>query len=106
MTNNHLNTLSLGIMVRGADFTYVKSLSGRSDTVTCQNNEASRERQSNPKIGRLFSCCAPHDEVAVAPILKAGKPVGYAFDTSDFVGTTGYCDCGTPMEPQSAAHVR
>lgn len=30
------------------------------------------------------------DDVAVAPILKAGETIGWAFVTSDFVGTTGY----------------
>ncbi|EIE51574.1 FMN-binding domain-containing protein [Citreicella sp. 357] len=30
------------------------------------------------------------DDIAVAPILKAGKAVGHVFLTSDFVGTTGY----------------
>ncbi|MEP2718443.1 4Fe-4S binding protein [Pseudophaeobacter sp.] len=30
------------------------------------------------------------DDVAVAPILKGSDTVGYAFLTSDFVGTTGY----------------
>ncbi|WP_425073354.1 4Fe-4S binding protein [Sagittula sp. S175] len=30
------------------------------------------------------------DDIAVAPILKGGKPVGHVFLTSDFVGTTGY----------------
>lgn len=29
-------------------------------------------------------------DVPVAPILKGGKPIGWAFITSDFVGTTGY----------------
>ena len=29
-------------------------------------------------------------DLPIAPILKAGKTVGWAFATSDFVGTTGY----------------
>ena len=30
------------------------------------------------------------DDIPVAPILKDGKTIGFAFVTSDFVGTTGY----------------
>ena len=30
------------------------------------------------------------DDLAVAPVLRRGETVGYAFITSDFVGTTGY----------------
>ncbi len=33
---------------------------------------------------------SPRTDVPVAPVLKAGKQVGWAFVTSDFVGTTGY----------------
>ena len=33
---------------------------------------------------------APRDDLAVAPVTKAGAQVGWAFVTSDFVGTTGY----------------
>ncbi len=29
-------------------------------------------------------------DIPVAPVLKGGETVGYAFVTSDFVGTTGY----------------
>lgn len=32
----------------------------------------------------------PRDDVAVAPVLKGGETIGWAFVTSDFVGTTGY----------------
>lgn len=32
----------------------------------------------------------PRTDLPVAPILKGGKPIGWAFVTSDFVGTTGY----------------
>lgn len=31
-----------------------------------------------------------HDAIPVAPILKNGKTIGFAYVTSDFVGTTGY----------------
>lgn len=30
------------------------------------------------------------EDIAVAPVLKAGQEIGWAFMTSDFVGTTGY----------------
>ena len=30
------------------------------------------------------------DNIPVAPILKGGEVIGYAYITSDFVGTTGY----------------
>ncbi|WP_261193797.1 NosR/NirI family protein [Pseudoruegeria sp. SHC-113] len=33
---------------------------------------------------------AIREDIAVAPILAAGQPVGHVFLTSDFVGTTGY----------------
>nr|WP_298097153.1 NosR/NirI family protein [uncultured Shinella sp.] len=33
---------------------------------------------------------AVRDDIAVAPVLKAGKTVAWVFITSDFVGTTGY----------------
>jgi NosR/NirI family nitrous oxide reductase transcriptional regulator len=33
---------------------------------------------------------AIRDDLAVAPVLKGGETVGWAFVTSDFVGTTGY----------------
>jgi NosR/NirI family nitrous oxide reductase transcriptional regulator len=32
----------------------------------------------------------PRDDMPVAPVLKAGEIIGWAFVTSDFVGTTGY----------------
>ncbi|MCV2881258.1 NosR/NirI family protein [Actibacterium sp. XHP0104] len=39
-------------------------------------------------------------DVAAAPILKAGKEIGYVFVTSDFVGTTGYS--GKPIHTMVA----
>ena len=33
---------------------------------------------------------APRDDLPVAPVLKDGQTLGWAFITSDFVGTTGY----------------
>ena len=33
---------------------------------------------------------AIRDDLPIAPVLKGGQPVGWAFVTSDFVGTTGY----------------
>ena len=42
----------------------------------------------------------PRTDVPVAPILKGGKPVGWAFVTSDFVSTTGYS--GKPIHVLAA----
>ena len=39
-------------------------------------------------------------DVPVAPVLKAGETVAYAFLTSDFVGTTGYS--GKPIHVVAA----
>lgn len=33
---------------------------------------------------------APREDIAVVPVLKGGAEIGWAFITSDFVGTTGY----------------
>ncbi|MBK6466334.1 MAG: regulatory protein NosR [Rhodobacter sp.] len=41
-----------------------------------------------------------HDDVAVAPLLKGGETIGWAFITSDFVGTTGYS--GKPIHTMVA----
>ena len=47
------------------------------------------------------------DDLPVAPVLKGGQPIGWAFVTSDFVGTTGYS--GKPIHTMVAiddsAHV-
>jgi NosR/NirI family nitrous oxide reductase transcriptional regulator len=43
---------------------------------------------------------AVRSDVPVAPVLKAGKTVAYAFLTSDFVGTTGYS--GKPIHVVAA----
>ena len=40
------------------------------------------------------------DDVAVAPLLKGGETIGWAFITSDFVGTTGYS--GKPIHTMVA----
>jgi NosR/NirI family nitrous oxide reductase transcriptional regulator len=40
------------------------------------------------------------DDLAVAPVLKGGQPVGWVFITSDFVGTTGYS--GKPIHTMVA----
>jgi len=48
------------------------------------------EVPANTLVSGAHAYGAQHDDVPVAPILKAGKTVGYAFITSDFVGTTGY----------------
>ncbi|SDD40391.1 NosR/NirI family protein [Ruegeria marina] len=40
------------------------------------------------------------EDVMVAPVLKAGEPVAWAFLTSDFVGTTGYS--GKPIHVVAA----
>ena len=40
------------------------------------------------------------DDVAVAPVLKGGETIGWAFITSDFVGTTGYS--GKPIHTMVA----
>ncbi len=42
----------------------------------------------------------PRDDVAVAPVLKGGETIGWAFVTSDFVGTTGYS--GKPIHTMVA----
>ncbi len=39
-------------------------------------------------------------DLAVAPVLKAGQPIGWVFVTSDFVGTTGYS--GKPIHTMLA----
>ncbi len=39
-------------------------------------------------------------DLPVAPIMKGGKPIGWAFITSDFVGTTGYS--GKPIHVLAA----
>jgi len=43
---------------------------------------------------------AVQTDVPVAPVLKAGAPVGWVFVTSDFVGTTGYS--GKPIHTMVA----
>ncbi|MCV2872364.1 NosR/NirI family protein [Defluviimonas sp. WL0050] len=43
---------------------------------------------------------APREDVAVAPVLKGGETIGWAFVTSDFVGTTGYS--GKPIHTMVA----
>lgn len=43
---------------------------------------------------------APHADIAAAPVLKAGETIGWAFITSDFVGTTGYS--GKPIHTMVA----
>ncbi|WP_347313391.1 4Fe-4S binding protein [Defluviimonas sp. SAOS-178_SWC] len=43
---------------------------------------------------------AIHEDVAAAPVLKAGETIGWAFITSDFVGTTGYS--GKPIHTMVA----
>ena len=40
------------------------------------------------------------DDIAVAPVLKGGETVAWAFLTSDFVGTTGYS--GKPIHVVAA----
>ncbi|HCZ00576.1 MAG: 4Fe-4S binding protein [Rhodobacterales bacterium RIFCSPHIGHO2_02_FULL_62_130] len=40
------------------------------------------------------------DDLAVAPVLKGGESIGWAFVTSDFVGTTGYS--GKPIHTMVA----
>ncbi|MEP3299970.1 MAG: 4Fe-4S binding protein [Pseudoruegeria sp.] len=40
------------------------------------------------------------DDIAVAPLMRAGQPLGYVFITSDFVGTTGYS--GKPIHTMVA----
>ena len=40
------------------------------------------------------------DDAAVAPVLKGGETIGWAFVTSDFVGTTGYS--GKPIHTMVA----
>ncbi len=40
------------------------------------------------------------DDLAVAPVLKGGQQIGWAFVTSDFVGTTGYS--GKPIHTMVA----
>ncbi len=42
----------------------------------------------------------PREDVAVAPVLKGGDTIGWAFVTSDFVGTTGYS--GKPIHTMVA----
>ncbi|MCY1128279.1 4Fe-4S binding protein [Frigidibacter sp. RF13] len=42
----------------------------------------------------------PRDDLAVAPVLKGGETIGWAFVTSDFVGTTGYS--GKPIHTMVA----
>ncbi|MGC9369273.1 MAG: 4Fe-4S binding protein [Paracoccaceae bacterium] len=44
------------------------------------------------------------DDLPVAPVLKDGKPVAWAFITSDFVGTTGYS--GKPIHVMAAVDPR
>jgi NosR/NirI family nitrous oxide reductase transcriptional regulator len=43
---------------------------------------------------------AIRDDLAVAPVLKGGENIGWAFVTSDFVGTTGYS--GKPIHTMVA----
>ena len=43
---------------------------------------------------------AIRDDLAVAPVLKGGESIGWAFVTSDFVGTTGYS--GKPIHTMVA----
>ncbi|WP_284164579.1 NosR/NirI family protein [Frigidibacter sp. SD6-1] len=43
---------------------------------------------------------AIRDDLAVVPLLKGGEPIGWAFITSDFVGTTGYS--GKPIHTMVA----
>lgn len=43
---------------------------------------------------------APQADLPVVPVLKGGKTLGYAFVTSDFVGTTGYS--GKPIHTMVA----
>jgi len=50
---------------------------------------------------------AVHADLAVAPVLRAGEVIGWAFVTTDFVGTIGYS--GKPIHVlaalDTAAHV-
>lgn len=56
--------------------------------------------QASELVAGADSFGAIRDDLAVAPVLKGGESIGWAFVTSDFVGTTGYS--GKPIHTMVA----
>ncbi|NHX27509.1 regulatory protein NosR, partial [Escherichia coli] len=76
-------------------------------------HQAAQAQSTQPVLAEYLAKVAPADmaesadaygalraDVAVAPLLSAGKEIGYVFVTSDFVGTTGYS--GKPIHTMVA----